>query len=121
MAKKVRLHGVFRTVKAKAATTANVAIATALNAGDVIDGVTLADGDRVLVKNQTVGTEDGVYVVGANPARATDFAVGKDVVGFGVRVYNGTANKNTVWAVYAEPAVVGTNALRFIDYERNGA
>ena len=36
------------------ATTANITIATALNSGDSIDGVTLANGDRVLVKDQSV-------------------------------------------------------------------
>ena len=37
----------------RVASIANVAIATALEAGDVIDGVTLVEGDRVLLKNQT--------------------------------------------------------------------
>lgn len=120
-AKKVRLHGVFRTVKARAATTANITIATALNAGDVIDGVTLADGDRVLVKNQTTGTENGVYVVAATPVRSAEWAVGESVVGFCARVYAGTANAGRVWAVYAEPAVVGTHDPQFIEFERNGA
>lgn len=121
MAKKVRLTGVFRTVKVRAASTANVTIATALNSGDTIDGVTLADGDRVLLKDQTTGAENGVYIVGTTPARSADWAAGADVVGFAARVYEGTANENTVWAVYAEPAVVGTNAPNFVEHERNGA
>ena len=37
----------------RVATTANINIATDLNVGDTIDGVTLVDGDRVLVKNQS--------------------------------------------------------------------
>jgi hypothetical protein len=56
----------------RAATTGNVTISTALNGGDVIDGVTLVNGDRVLVANQTNKTENGIYVAGASPARATD-------------------------------------------------
>jgi hypothetical protein len=43
-----------------------------LNSGDVVDGVTLANGDRVLVANQTTKSENGIYVAGASPARATD-------------------------------------------------
>lgn len=121
MAKKVRLTGVFRTVKVRAASTANVTIATALNDADVIDGVTLATGDRVLLKNQTTGAENGVYVVGVTPVRSADWAAGADVVGFAARVYAGTAGANTVWAVYAEPAVVGTHAPNFVQHERNGA
>lgn len=120
-AKRVRLTGVFRTVKVRAASTANVTIATALNSGDVIDGVTLADGDRVLLKNQTAGAENGVYVVGAVPARSADWATGAEVSGFAARVYEGTAGANTVWAVYAQPAVVGTNDPQLIRHERNGA
>ena len=119
-AKRVRLTGVFRTVKVRAATTANIAIATALNAADVLDGVTLANGDRVLVKNQTTGAENGVYVVSATPARSADWAAGAEVSGFAARVYEGTAGADTVWAVYAQPAVVGTNDPQFLKHEKNG-
>lgn len=56
----------------RVATTANITIATALNSGDVIDGVTLANNDRVLVKNQTTGAQNGIYVVSASPTRALD-------------------------------------------------
>ena len=58
----------------RVATTGNVVIATALNDSDTIDGVTLADDDLVLVKDQTAGEENGVYVVGATPTRHSDFA-----------------------------------------------
>jgi len=58
---------------ARVATTANIVIATALNSGDVIDGITLANGDRVLVKDQTAAEENGIYVVSATPARSSDF------------------------------------------------
>lgn len=56
----------------RVATTTNITIATALNVGDTIDGVTLADGDRVLVKDQTDASENGIYTAGATPARSTD-------------------------------------------------
>ena len=46
----------------RVATTAAINLATALVAGQVIDGVTLVAGDRVLVKNQTSGSENGIYV-----------------------------------------------------------
>src|SRR5690348_17091598 len=51
----------------RAATTANITISTALNNADVLDGVTLATGDRVLVKNQTTEKENGIYIVGVTP------------------------------------------------------
>lgn len=53
----------------RAATTADITIATALNNGDSLDGVSLATGDLVLVKNQSAPAENGIYVVGTSPAR----------------------------------------------------
>lgn len=61
------------------ATTANITIATALNSGDILNGRTLANGDRVLVKDQTVTEQNGVYVVSATPARATDFDTAAEI------------------------------------------
>ena len=56
-----------------AATTGNITI-DALNSGATIDtNVTLSNGDRVLVKDQTQTTQNGIYVVSASPARASDF------------------------------------------------
>lgn len=123
MAKMVRLTGVYRVVKVRAASTANVTV-SGLDAGQTLDGVTLAEGDRVLLKNQTTGAENGVYVINADtvaPTRASDWAAGADVRGFSARVYEGTANENTVWAAYAEPAIVGTNDPQMIKHERMGA
>ena len=46
----------------RVATTAAINLSTNLVAGQTIDGVTLVAGDRVLVKNQVTGTENGIYV-----------------------------------------------------------
>lgn len=120
MAKKVRLSGVFEWHKVRAASTANVTV-SGMDAGQTVDGVVLAADDRVLLKDQTDPLENGIYVINADtvaPDRASDWPVGMDAVGHAVRVYEGTANENTVWAVYAEPAVVGTDAPSFIAHER---
>jgi hypothetical protein len=55
-----------------ASTTTNVTTSTALNSGDVVDGVTLASGDRVLVANQTTKSQNGIYTAAASPSRASD-------------------------------------------------
>lgn len=81
----------------RAATTANITISTALNNGDTLDGVTLATGDRVLVKDQSTGSQNGVYVVSASPARADDFSTGDEALGAVIVVTEGTANADTVW------------------------
>ena len=78
----------------RVASTANAVIASALENGDAIDGVTLATGDRVLLKNQSTGSENGIYVVQASGAavRASDFQTG-DVSSLAfVFVEEGTSN-----------------------------
>jgi hypothetical protein len=58
----------------RAATTSDITLSSDLENGDVVDGVTLATGDRVLVKNQSTGSQNGIYVVKASgaPDRSTD-------------------------------------------------
>ncbi|MDP7367529.1 MAG: hypothetical protein QGH83_09750 [Candidatus Pacebacteria bacterium] len=97
----------------RAATTGNITIATALNDGDTLDtNVTLADGDRVLVKNQTTGSQNGIYVVGSSPARATDMATSSVLEGGTfVFVEEGTANADNGYVVSTDGTItVGTTA-----------
>lgn len=96
----------------RVATTASITISTALNAGDTLDGVTLAAGDRVLVKDQSTGSQNGIYVVAATPYRATDFDDDDEVLGALVYVIAGTTNAATVWTVTNTTApAVGTDAI----------
>jgi hypothetical protein len=74
----------------RVATTGNVTITTALNAGDTIDGVTLAGGDRVLVWQQTAAAENGIYEAGATPERTADFDESDEITGTFVPVSEGT-------------------------------
>tara|TARA_R100001460_G_scaffold8734_1_gene21394 strand:- start:838 stop:2163 length:1326 start_codon:yes stop_codon:yes gene_type:complete len=60
-----------RTV-AECATTANVNLSNGLEAGDTIDGVTLVAGDRVLVKDQSTATENGLYIAVSSGAASRD-------------------------------------------------
>src|SRR5262245_10163194 len=76
----------------RVATTANITIATALNSGDTIDGVTLADDDRVLVKDQSTQSTNGIYVVSSSPARATDADSSAELNNATVYVTQGTVN-----------------------------
>lgn len=85
-----------------AATTANITRATALNAGDTLDGVVLAAGDLVLVKDQNTASENGIYVVGASPARAAAFDTWGEHVGAMIRVMGGTVNANRCYRCNVE-------------------
>ena len=81
----------------RVATTADITISTALNNGDTIDGVVLATGDLVLVKDQAAPAQNGVYVVGAVPARDAQFDAYNEYPGSLFVVEEGTANADTLW------------------------
>lgn len=104
----------------RAATTANGTLASAYENGDTIDGVVLATGDRILIKDQTTGSENGIYTVNASgaPTRATDADANAEVTaGFAVFVEEGTANADSGWVLTNNGAVVvGTTALVFTQF-----
>ena len=105
------------------ATTVAGTLATSFAAGQVIDGYTLLAGDRILIKNQVTGTENGIYIVQASgaPVRSSDMAVGASAVNDAMFVENGTTNANSGWVETADPAVVGTNALVFTQFSGAGS
>lgn len=101
----------------KVATTGPITLSTGLEAGDVIDGYTLAAGDRVLVKDQDTASENGIYVVAASgaPSRATDADSDPEVTpGLFTFVENGTLNADSGWVLVTDaPIQVGTTGLDF--------
>ena len=106
-----------------AATTTNVNLANALENGDILDGVTLATGNRILVKNQTTQSENGIYVVqvSGQPSRAADFDTATEVdSGDFVFVYSGTRNASTGWVQTNKPATIGTDAIAFTQFSGAG-
>ena len=80
-----------------AATTANVTISSALNNGDTLDGVTLATGDLVLVKDQSTASQNGIYVVGSSPARDDLFDTYDEHPGSLIVITEGTVNADTIY------------------------
>jgi hypothetical protein len=104
----------------RVATTAAVTLATAFENGDTLDGVTLATGDRVLVKNQADATENGIYVVAVSgaPARSSDADTAAEITAsFAVFVEEGTVNADSGWTLTNNGAVtVGTTALSFTQF-----
>lgn len=116
-------QGLDAKASVRAATTANIAIATALNSGDVLDGVTLANGDRVLVKDQTTKAENGIWVVGATPERAKDAdGAGELSGGTYVFVEEGTANADTGWVIITNGSITpGTTAHEWSQFTGAGS
>ena len=105
----------------RVATTANI---TALSGGapNTIDGVTLAANDRILVKDQSTASQNGIYYVatlgtGANGTwtRAIDAdGVGELTAGAIVAVEAGTASADSQWMVTTDGTItIGTTALTF--------
>lgn len=94
---------------------ANLASFTVAN-----DGVTLVAGDRVLLKDQGTGTQNGIYVVGtvangsAPLTRATDMEVGAAFTdGDAVWCQEGTANGNKEFRLTTS-GVVNTNNIAYV-------
>lgn len=107
----------------RAATTAPGTLASSFANGSVIDGITLATGDRVLLKNQAAPAENGIYVVPASgaPVRSTDCNSGTTyVAGAFVFVESGTVNSGSAWVVGTQGAInVGTTSVSWVQF--NGA
>lgn len=106
-----------------AATTANIT----LSGTQTIDGIALAVGDRVLVKNQSTGSENGIYVVASgawNRAEDADNSPsgGEVTSGMFTFVESGTVNSNTGFVLTTlNPITLGTTALTFTIFTTAGA
>jgi hypothetical protein len=101
----------------RVATIGNGDLATDFATGESIDEVTLSTGDRILIKNQTLGATNGIYTVNASgePTRATDFDSDADVTaGAYMWVTEGDVNDNTAWVLGTnDPINLGTTLLVF--------
>lgn len=106
----------------RAATTGNITIASDLNNGDTLDGVTLADGDRVLVKDQSTASENGIYIVGSSPVRSADANVSAEVTsGMFCFVTEGTANGDNGYVLTTnDPITLDTTNLTFAQFSGAG-
>ena len=93
--------GLRTRVIAECASTGNVNISNALEAGDAIDGVTLVAGDRVLLKNQSTASQNGLYLAVANGAGAASRDPEHDTIaelsGGMIVVNQGSVNDNKIF------------------------
>ena len=96
----------------RAASTANVTLASP---GTTLDGVTLAANDRLLLKNQTTASENGLWVwtaSGSALTRSIDADTGGELApGTSVSVSEGTANADKVFMIISDAAItIGTTS-----------
>ena len=107
-----------------AASTANGTLSSAFENGDTMDGVTLATGDRILLKDQSTGAENGIYTVASSgaPTRATDFDADSEVTsGAFTFVTEGTANGDAGFVLTTNDDItVGSTAIAFTQFSGAG-
>lgn len=109
------LEGVKPKEAVRVATTAAGTLATDFANGSTVDGVVLATGDRILIKDQASSAENGIYVVAASgaPTRAADFNAVSEIPGSYTVAQAGTANTGITFVCLSTPAVLDTDPILF--------
>jgi hypothetical protein len=110
------VNGISWKNEVRAATTANGTLASAFANGSTLDtSVTLATGDRILLKNQTTQTENGIYTVNASgaPTRATDADATAELNNATVYVTDGTVNAGLAFTQTTKNPTVGSSNIVF--------
>ena len=100
----------------RVATTANVDLTADLQNGDTIDGITLVTGDKVLVKNQSSASANGIYdvVASGTATRNTDYDTIAELAGQIVVVQEGTTNGDTIYLCTTDTdATLGSSDITF--------
>jgi hypothetical protein len=104
----------------RAATTANVTLSSDLQNGDTLDGITLATGNRVLVKNQSTASQNGVYTVVASgtASRDTDFDAIGELAGQLVIIQEGSTNAEKMFLCTTDSdASLGSDTITFTEVQ----
>ena len=108
----------------RVATTAAGTLASDFENGDTIDGVALATNDRILIKNQSSGDENGIYIVQASgaPSRSDDADTSAEVTsGMFMFVEEGKKKKKTGWLLTTTGTItLDTTALTFEKFSEVG-
>jgi hypothetical protein len=112
----------------RVATTGAINLSSDLQAGDVIDGVTLVAGDRVLVKNQSTALENGIYVAVSSGAasRSSDANgtadTGELKPGTFTFVEEGTTNSDKGFVVSTNGTItIDTTAIAWTQFSGAGS
>lgn len=114
-----RLNQLERKAAATAATTANLTIPNPGGSTLTVDGVVMANDDRLLVKDQLTAKDNGVYLVSGigttvTLTRATDFDTAAEVADVQLAVQQGTINgESRWWQTTSLPLTLNTTSLRW--------
>jgi hypothetical protein len=113
------VQGLDSKASVKAATTANIALTGGPTS---IDGVTILNGDRILVKNQTAPAENGIYYLNAgNYVRALDMDQWTEFISAYTFVEQGTTQADTGWTCTVDSGgSLGTTAVTWVQFSGAG-
>ena len=110
-------------VRVRIATAVAGTLATSFANSQTVDGVTLATGDRILIKNQATTSENGIYTVNASgaPTRATDADAASKVSTAFVAIDQGTTLSGTYWyTTFKSTDTVGTTGMNWVAFGTGG-
>jgi hypothetical protein len=116
-------QGLHVKASVRAATTTNGALAAAYANGQNIDGIVLATGDRILIKDQTIQAQNGIYTVNASgaPTRAFDFDAWNEVPSAFTFVELGSTNADTGWVCTSDQGgTIDSTAIVFSQFSGAG-
>ena len=99
----------------RAATTGNISLTSDLQNNDTLDGVTLATNDKVLVKNQSDNTQNGIYIVVASgtASRDPEFDTVDELAGQMIIVKEGSTNADSFQLCTTDSGSIGSAAITF--------
>jgi hypothetical protein len=119
-------QGLDTKASVRVATVVEGYLGNGFEVGSVIDGVTLALNDRILIKNQGAtesATENGIYTVNASgaPTRSADMNTGSEFPSAYVFVEQGTVNADTGWVCTNNaPVTLGTTDIVWVQFSGAG-
>jgi len=110
-------------LNAKAAVIAATTVNITLSGLQTIDGYTTLAGDRILVKNQSLSQNNGIYIASASAwTRSLDMDVWAEVPSAYMFVEEGTTQADTSWVCTSDPGgTLGVTPITFVQFGSAGA
>ena len=110
--------GVYWKEPVRGATTGNIDLSADLQNGDTIDGLTLVTGQRILVKDQSTQSQNGIYVVVASgtATRSTDCDSADELNGAAVFCKEGSSNADQGFIQTSEISNLGSDNIVWVQF-----
>lgn len=117
------LQGLDVKASVRVATTVAGTLASSFANGSTVDTITLVTGDRILLKNQSTGSENGIYTVNVSgaPTRSTDADTSAKVTSGLYTFVEAGSQAGTGWVLTTlNPITLGSTALVFAMFSATG-